>query len=154
MLFIPDIYFFGANKNDTTILDLVEKVKILNKSPFFSTEPDFLGTISELCLEYINQQKMNLITGEMIGIKTRERKTILLENLMEEDYLDLNSHAIGIYIPEDEILIRPKFQWFAYLSKEEILNSRLIIAKYMIASINDTTNEYYKNNEIRSVVAL
>ena len=154
MLFIPDIYFMGAKKNDTTILDLVERVKNLNKSPFFSSEPDFLGTISQYCLEYIDQSKMNLITGEMVGVKTKDHKTILLENLMEEDYLNLNSNAVGIYIPADEVLIRPKFQYFAYLSKQEILQSRLIIAKYMTASILDTTDEYYKNTEIPSVVAL
>ena len=73
---------------------------------------------------------------------------------MEEDYLDLNSNAVGIYIPADEVLIRNKFQYFAYLSKEEILQSRLIIAKYITASILDTTDEYHNNFEIRSVVAL
>jgi len=154
MLFIPDPYFMGAKKNDTTILEIVEKVKQLNKTPFFSSEPDFLGIISQYCLDYINKSKMNLITGEMIGIKTKSRKTILLEDLMEEDYLDLNSNAVGIYIPADEVLVRPKFQYLAYLSKEEILQSRLIIAKYMAASILDTTDEYHKNSEIRSVVSL
>jgi len=154
MLFIPDTYFMGAKKNDTTILEIVEKVKQLNKTPFFSGEPDFLGTISQYCLDFIDNSKMNLITGEMVGIKTKSRKTILLEDLMEEDYLDLNSNAVGIYIPADEVLIRPKFQFFAYLSKEEILQSRLIIAKYITASILDTTDEYHKNSEIRSVVSL
>jgi len=154
MLFIPDTYFMGAKKNDTTILDLVERVKRLNKSPFFCAEPDFLGTVPQYFLELIDANKMNLITGEMIGVKTKDRKTILLENLMEEDYLDLNCNAVGIYIPADEVLIRNKFQYFAYLSKEEILQSRLIIAKYITASILDTTNEYHKKSEIRSVVAL
>jgi hypothetical protein len=154
MLFIPDTYFMGALKNDTTILELVERVKRLNKSPFFCAEPDFLGTVSQYCLEYINANKMNLITGEMIGIKTKDRKTILLENLMEEDYLDLNCNAVGIYIPADEVLLRTKYQYLAYLSKEEILQSRLIIAKYITASILDTTDEYHKKSEIRSVVAL
>jgi hypothetical protein len=73
---------------------------------------------------------------------------------MEEDYLDLASDAVGIYIPEDEILNRPKYQWFAYLSKEEILKSKMIISKYLLASIIDTTDEYHKKSEIKSVVAI
>lgn len=154
MLFVPDTYFMGANKNDPTILELVEKVKHLNKSPFFSNEHDFLGTISNYCIEYINSGKMNLIGGQYIGVKTKDRKTILLDNLMEEEYLDLSPDAIGIYIPEDEVLNRTKYQWFAYLSKEEILNSRMIISKYIMASIIDTSNEYYKKNEIKSIVAI
>lgn len=154
MLFIPDTYFMGANKNDPTILELVEKVKHLNKTPFFSTEHDFLGTISNCCIECINAGKMNLIGGQYIGVKTKDRKTILLENLMEEEYLDLSCDAVGIYIPEDEVLNRTKYQWFAYLSKEEILNSRMIISKYIMASIIDTSNEYYKKTEIKSIVAI
>jgi hypothetical protein len=73
---------------------------------------------------------------------------------MEEEYLDLACDAVGIYIPEDEVLNRTKYQWFAYLSKEEILNSRMIISKYIMASIIDTSNEYYKKNEIKSIVAI
>jgi len=137
-------YFMGANKNDPVILELVEYVKGLNKSLFISSESDFLGDISEKCLELVNQQKVNLIGGQFIGVKTKDRKTILLENLMEEEYLNLSSEAVGIYIPDDEILNRPKYQWFAVLSKDEILNSRMIISKYLMASIVDTTNEYHK----------
>jgi hypothetical protein len=154
MLFVPDIHFMGAQKNDPTILELVEKVKHLNKTPFFSNEHDLLGTVSNYCIEYINSGKMNLVGGQYIGVKTKDRKTILLENLMEEDYLDLACDAVGIYIPEDEILIRPKYQWFAYLSKEDILKSKMIISKYLLASIIDTTDEYHKKSEIKSVVAI
>jgi hypothetical protein len=154
MLFIPDIYFMGANKNDPIILELVEKVKHINRSPFFSSEHDLLGTISNYCIEYINAQEMNLIGGQYIGVKTKDRKPILLDNLMEEEYLDISNDAVGIYIPEDEVLIRSKYQWFAYLSKEEILKSKMIISKYIMASIIDTTDEYHKNNEIKSIVAI
>jgi hypothetical protein len=154
MLFVPDIYFMGAQKNDPVILELVEYVKGLNKSTFISSETDFLGDVSEKCLELVNGQKINLIGGQFIGVKTKARKTILLENLMEEEYLDLSNDAVGIYIPDDEILNRPKFQWFAVLSKDEILNSRMIISKYLMASIVDTTSEYHKKSEVRSVVAI
>ena len=154
LLFIPDIYFMGAVKNDPIILELMEHVKKINKSTFISNETDFLGEISELCLEYINGQKMNLVSGERIGVKTHGRKTILLDNLMEEEFLDLSSTAVGIYIPEDEILNRPKYQWFAVLPSEQILKANMIISKYLMASIVDTTSEYTTTSEIRSVVAI
>jgi len=154
MLFVPNTYFMGAHKNDPVILELVEYIKGLNKSLFISSESDFLGEISERCLELVNGQKMNLIGGQFIGVKSKDRKTILLDNLMEEEYLNLSCEAVGIYIPDDEILNRPKFQWFAVLSKDEILNSRMIISKYLMASIVDTTSEYHKKSEIRSVVAI
>jgi hypothetical protein len=154
LLFVPDLYFFGAIKNDPIILELVEYLKQRNKSPHFSAESDFLGDSSQWCLDKINSGKMNLIGGEKIGIKTDDRKTILLEDLMEEGYLNLRKDAVGIYIPADEILIRPKYQWFAVLPSEQILHSNMIISKYLMASIVDTTDEYKKSSEIRSVVAI
>lgn len=155
MLFVPDLYFIGGAKNDPVILELVEHLKLRNKNPHFSSETDFVGDASEWCIEAINKQKMNLVGGERVGVKTQDRKTILLENLMEEEYLDLNHNAVGIYIPADEILNRPKFQWFAVLPSEQILKANMIISKYLMASIVDSTNEYNKkSNEIRSVVSI
>ena len=154
LLFIPDLYFVGAVKNDPTILELVERLKQSNKNPHFSCETDFVGDSSQWCLDAIKQQKLNLVGGEKIGVKTKDRKTILLENLMEEEYLDLSHDAVGIYIPAEEILNRPKFQWFAVMPADQILKSNMIISKYLMASIADSANEYHKKTEIRSVTSI
>jgi len=154
MLFVPDLYFFGAAKNDPTMLELVDYLKKRNQSPHFSSEVDFVGDSSQWCLEAINKQKMTLVGGELTGVKTQDRKTILLEDLMEEGFLNMHKSAVGIYIPADEVLRRPKYQWFAVLPSEQILKSNMIISKYLMASIVDTTSEYSKSNEIQSVVSI
>jgi hypothetical protein len=154
LLFVPSTYFMGAEKNNATILELIEYLKQRNKSPHFSSEVDFLGDTPEWCFAKINAGKMNLIGGEKIGVKSDKRKTILLEDLMEEGFLDLKADTMGIYIPADEILVRPKYQWFAVLPSEQILKSNMIISKYLLASIADNTDEYKKSNEIRSVVSI
>jgi hypothetical protein len=155
LLFVPDIYIAGAVKNDPVILELVEFLKKSNKNPHFQSETDFTGETSQWCLDAIQKQKLTLIGGEMVGVKTNDRKTILLEDLMEENYLDLSPNAVGIFIPGDEILNRPKFQWFAVLPAEQILKTKMIISKYLIAAIADTTKEYNKKpNVSRSVVSI
>ena len=154
LLFVPSTYFMGAEKNNATILELIEYLKQRNKSPHFSSEVDFLGDTPEWCFAKIREGKMNLIGGEKIGVKSDKRKTILLEDLMEDGFLDLKADTVGIYIPADEILVRPKYQWFAVLPSEQILKSNMIISKYLLASIADTTDEYKKSNEIRSVVSI
>jgi hypothetical protein len=154
LLFAPSLYFMGATKNDPVILELVEYLKQRNVSPHFSSEVDFVGDTSNWCFDRLNEGKLNLIGGERIGIKTEKRKTILLEDLMEEGFLDLRKDAVGIYIPADEILTRPKYQWFAVLPSEQVLKTNSIIAKYLMASIADSTDEYIKSNEIRSVVSI
>jgi hypothetical protein len=73
---------------------------------------------------------------------------------MEEEFLDLSPSVYGIYIPADELLRRTKYQWFAVMPAEELLNTSPIIVKYLKASIVDSTNEYHKSSEIPSVVAI
>jgi hypothetical protein len=154
LLFAPSLYYMGATKTDTVILELVEYLKQRNVSPHFSSEVDFVGDTSNWCFERLNEGRLNLIGGERIGIKTEKRKTILLEDLMEEGFLDLRKDTVGIYIPADEILTRPKYQWFAVLPSEQVLKTNSIIAKYLMASIADSTDEYIKSSEIRSVVSI
>jgi hypothetical protein len=154
LLFAPSLYFMGAVKNDPVILELVEYLKERNVSPHFSAEVDFVGDTSNWCFDRLNEGKLNLIGGERIGVKTEKRKTILLEELMEEGFLDLRKDTVGIYIPADEILTRPKYQWFAVLPSEQVLKTNSIIAKYLMASIADSSDEYVKSSEIRSVVSI
>ncbi len=137
LLFSPSIHMFGAVKNNDVIKELIDYLKARNQTPHFSSEPEFLGDVSQWCINAIQSQKMNLIGGEFIGLKTNKRKPILLEELMEEDFLDMSTDSYGIYIPDEDILKRHKYQWFAVLSVEEILKTNTVLSKYMKASIVD-----------------
>jgi len=154
LLFCPDTYFMGAPKHNDTMLHFVEHLKQYNKHPMFSEEGDFAGHSSHYCVEAIKKEEMNLISGEVVGVKTTKRKTILLEDLMEENFLDLSPKCLGIYLPADEILNRAKYQWFAVLPSQNILESRIIIAKYLKASIMDAEDEFHRDSKIRSVVSI
>lgn len=154
LLFSPDTSFIGATKNNLVIGELIEHLKVVNQNPHFSTETDFIGNTSQFCVNAIEKEKMNLINGQRIGIKTQKGKPILLDDMMEENYLDLSNDCLGIYVPGEEILNRPKYQWFAVMPSEDILKTRLIIAKYLKASILDSNNEYTTSTEIRSVVSI
>ena len=72
--------------------------------------------------------------------------------MLKEEIRPLDS--VGIYIPADEILRRPKFQWFAVMPADEVLKTNMIVSKYLQASIVDTTNEYSKTTEVRSIVSI
>jgi hypothetical protein len=154
LLFCPDTYFMGAPKQNDTMLDFVEHLKQYNKHPMFSEESDFAGYSSHWCIDAIKKGNMNLVSGEKIGVKTKKKKTILIEDLMEESFLDLSPGCVGIYLPADDILSRTKYQWFAVLPSRDILESRIIVAKYLKASMVDAQDEYHKDNKIRSVVSI
>jgi hypothetical protein len=157
MAFMPDVFFMGAVKNDPVLLELVDYLKKRNQTSHFTNELELVGDTSYWCLLMADKGKLQVINGELIGVKNRKKKPILLEDLLEENFLDLSPYSYGIYIPEAEVLKRTKYQWFAVLPVEQILDSNLIIAKYFQSSIVDTTSEYMKKNvksSYKSVVAI
>ena len=156
MRFVPDMYFMGAIKNDPVIKESITYLQKRNMNPHYSSDYAFLGNTSEWFINMISQNKMNLVGGEMIGVKTKNRKTILLEDLMEEGYLNVISDIYGIYIPADEVLNRTKYQWLASISTTELLNSNLAVVKYLKASLVDTNSDYAKNatTEQKSIMSI
>jgi hypothetical protein len=147
--FVPDMCFMGALKNNETVLKLIEQLK---KSNQYSYEREFVGSENQWLNQAISDHKINIVNGNRIGIKSKSGKPILLEDLMEDKFLDLTADCSGIYIPGDEVLRRTKYQWLANISKRELLEeSNAAIVKYMKASMVD---EYSKSSVIPSVVAL
>jgi hypothetical protein len=106
----------------------------------------------------IEQNRVKLLSGDMIGVKTTKHKPILIEDLMGVEYLEIAPNAYGVYIPAEEVLARTKYQWFASLSTDEVLNTTAVVAKYLKASIIDATKVYTKSPSdstvIRSVIAI
>jgi hypothetical protein len=142
--YLPDAFFIGGKKNDSIIQEYIEHLKQTNRSGpmvHFDRENEFLGINNQWLVHACKENKIELVDGQYIGIKTREGKRIQLEELAEEYYLDLNENAYGIYIPQEEILIRPKYQWMAVLNGEDFLKSNMILSKYMAVSLVDSSKE-------------
>jgi hypothetical protein len=135
--FIPDYRFMGAKKNDPTIREYVDYLKTRNNG-HFTSEHAFVGASAQWFLDRIGEGKMQFMGGELIGVKTVDKKTILLDDLMEENYLNLSQDCYGIYIPSEDVLRRPNYQWFASMDSKAILGSSMIISKYLASSIVDS----------------
>ena len=85
-------------------------------------------------------RSFTVVDGKLIGTKSKRGKPILLDDLMSENYLDLDPDAYGILIPGDEVLMRTKYEWFAVLPTEQLLKANLIIVKYMLSAHVDSVN--------------
>lgn len=141
--FIPDIRFMAANKKCPIINELINLCISQNTEPHYSCENNLIGIREKWLIEQIKERRIKLLSGDMIGVMTKNKKPILLDNLMEENYLDFSNDAIGIFIPADDILKRPKYKWFSVISSEEILNGTTILNKYFIKTIGNI----YENEE-------
>ena len=54
---------------------------------------------------------------------------------MEEKLRDYREDLYGIVIPSDEMLLRTKYQWFAILQEEDVINTTPCLSKYLFKSI-------------------
>ena len=93
------------------------------------------GKIEEYVNTLLTHNNINLISGFDTGVMTIKEKPIYIEDLLSANYLNIdNSTIYGIWIPAKQILSRTKFQWFARLSEEQIINSNIILCKYIVLS--------------------
>jgi len=110
-----------------------------NKQNHFTNEPEYLGDIQRYLQTQLDKNTFVLIDGDLIGIKTKnKRKPILIEDLFGDNFIDLATNAYGIYIPDNDILSRIKYQWFSVMTTEEILKNNFILSKYMKSSVVDS----------------
>jgi hypothetical protein len=149
LAFTSDVFVMGAPKRNPIIRQYVDYLKKRNQNPHYSEESLFLGRTSHWCNIRVEDGKMNRIPGELIGVKTMKGKPVRVEDLMEEAALDLSQDLYGVYIPEDQLLLRTKYQWFPVISSEELLNSNIIIVKYLIAAmVNSLQNKTVEEEEM------
>ena len=153
--FIPGMQVMGAQKACPIIKEIIVELQKRNKSNHFSNEAKFTGQTSQLLQTKINGNKATVVDGRLLGIKTAKGKRILLDDLMSEDFVDLDIRAYGVIVPADEVLSRSKYQWLAYLSVNELMKTKMMLTKYLKASIVDNNNEYFFGaKEVKSVTSI
>ena len=132
--FFPTCNFIGCRKRAPIIKKLIDYLEKLNTDDY-TNEMDFLGQVDRWLFEQCQNKKMSLAGGEVIGTKTCKDKPVYIDCLLGTSYISFDTDEMrALYIPGDEILKRTKYQWFARLSKEQVLKSDTIIGKYLLIS--------------------
>ncbi len=132
--FYPNLKFCGAPKETETVRELCEYIQTTISNDY-TAESKFLGDFDKWCAQKIQSGQMNMIEGVEIGTKTVSEKQIILDDLMSNNYLDVYQGTYGILIPSEEILNRRKYEWFARLSQQQVLDSDTIIGNYILLSV-------------------
>ena len=133
-LFSPNCEFFGAEKENENIRDFINFME-LEISHDFTNENIFLGKFNNWCSLKINENKINLIEGNLVGTKTIENEAVTIETLLSDNYIHFYSKTYGIWIPHKDILNRVHYEWFARMSSEQIFDSQFVLAKYFLLSM-------------------
>ena len=134
-----DVSFMGAPKRSSAISALISFLKQRKTSGTRSDEFAFFDYVSEWCNEQVSLKTMNLLDGKYVGVKSRQGRPILMEDMLSESDNGLDicpQAAFGVYIPGKEILLRNKYQWFSVMNSEELLQTKLNIVPYMVQSLS------------------
>ena len=127
--FIMQPNFIGCKQESENMKKYINYLTILNSKDFVA-EQDFLGT-ANLWLENNNIMK---IDGLYIGTKDANGKMVIVDELINNTYLDIHQESYGLYIPWYDIVNRINFQWFARLNEKQVLESETNIGKYILLS--------------------
>lgn len=133
--FYPNINFMGCTKDNECMKEMINFME-LNISQDFTFQTKFLGSFDRWVNEKIKINVIKVVDGSLIGVKNNNGNQILLDNLMSDQYLNLNDNVYGILVPVKEILNRRKYEYYARMSKVQILESTCILSKHiMVANI-------------------
>jgi hypothetical protein len=133
-LFSPNCEFFGAKKENDTVKDFINFMQVEISSDF-TNENNFLGNFNKWCLNKINQNYLNLIEGNLTGIKTLENEAVTVETLLSDNYIHFYPKTYGIWISQKDVLNRVHYEWFARMSTDQIFDSQFILAKYFVLAM-------------------
>lgn len=132
--YIADPNIMGAPAGNSEMGALAMYMEKLTESDK-TAQADFMGDVSEWCAA---NQRIIKVDASLIGARDKNGRSIMIEDLLSNNYLDLTTHAYGIYIPSEDVLSRSKYAWFARLSGHQVLESNTIVGKYLlIANIPD-----------------
>ena len=126
----PNSEFMGCEKKCEQLEKCIHYLQSLI-SKDATSESKFDGNFHRFIYGLHQQESINIIPAEQIGVKDANDNPILLDDMLNDTPIELSKNKYGILIPHDELLIRIKYKYFVYLSIPEILESETFIGKYI-----------------------
>lgn len=128
---LPTTKILGCKKNSATMKEFTSYLEILTGTDY-TNEADFLGKSNTWLNLKHKQKKITLICGKLFGAEDIEGNEINVDRLMGDSFIKFSANKYAIYIPDDEIVKRTKYQWFARLSQQQLRNCDTILAKHLL----------------------
>jgi hypothetical protein len=154
-MFYCDARFMGEKKNNKMMRNYIHHIQQLVSNDY-TAEAEFNGGYNKWINDRIfNKGKtqgvgIRLIPGTDVGTKTLDEDPVIIDNLLNQNYIRFYENSYGIWIPADQILKRNNYEWFARLSQKQIFESDTILAKYIILTVapNMTANINVTNKSL------
>ena len=132
-LFIPNSKIMGCMKNSKNMNNYLKYLETLVATDF-TEAMDFEGTTNKWLYKETTEGRITLLNGKLFGIRNNEECPVYIEQLLQNSFIKFNSEMVGLYLPNDGILLRTKYGWFPRMSKKQVMESNTIAGKYMLIS--------------------
>lgn len=129
--YLPSSKILGCIQNCPTMKKIITFLenKISNDN---SNEMDFNGDVDRYLYKLSLSKELFVCNGQYIGIKDVNNKQILIEHLLNNSHVEFYKDLHAIYINNEDILNRIKYQWFSRMSKKQVLNANILISKFIL----------------------
>lgn len=125
--------FIGAHKNCKIIDEYINYLQHL-LSVDYTVESVFKGSANMWLQEQIKKGDVYVIPAKLMGVKDIENKYITIDQLIGNTFIDFCPNKLGVYFPQEKILNRTAYQWFANLNSRQVLESDTIMGKLIVSN--------------------
>lgn len=133
--FIPGNALMGCKKNNDVLREMITYLERMSSE----VHNDYYGfeSIPNIIYNHVLNNKVSVISGEMLGVKNVDGRPILLDDMMSTDSLGLTCNKYGILIDDVHLNNRVSYGWYINQSKKQVLESDVNISKYLLVSLNN-----------------
>lgn len=131
----PSHQFMGCLKESLVMREFIGYLEALN-SKDFTSEQDILGQADRWLYQQSLSKKIQIIPACRVGITDKHGRLVGVEGLLNSSYVDYCPCLAGIWIPQQDILKRSKYSWFARLSHDQIYSSNIELGRRLLVSLN------------------
>ena len=135
----PSPKLMGCNKDNSVIKCYINFLEQYISTDY-TQEGKFIGTIQNWLNKKVINNDINIITAEYLGGRDAKGKIVTIEQLMGDTFIEFTDLLQGIYVSDEDILLRSKYAWFARLSSLQLLESNTILGKYMLLASENSCN--------------
>ena len=129
--YYPSTKLMGCAKESQTMKCYINMLETLI-SQDSTAESVFTGEIQMWLNEKVKRQGINIITSEYLGGRDNNGKLVTLDELMGSTFIEFHDSMLGIYIPDNELLLRSKYSWLSRMSSQQVLESNNVLGKYLV----------------------
>jgi hypothetical protein len=131
--FFPCDFVMGCEKGCDEMKCYINYLEGL-VSTDYTAEMDFNAQPDRWLYKEFLSKKINVLNGLYFGVKNKDNKAILLDDLLAEEDIELSKKTVALCIPQNELLKRTYLNWFVRMSPEQVLESNTMIGKYLLLS--------------------